>query len=107
MNELGTPLCPSYYGENENGSLEIATTLPDGCPITDPAESSGFPHECVPRTCPDQVGSFPEENALSDQYTQTGGSLICDAHADVEFKLYRQGINEFQSVSETYDLRTY
>ena len=106
MNELGTPLCPSYYNENENGALEIANTIPDSCP-SDPADSTGFPHECVPRTCPDQLASFPEDNALSDQYYQTGGSLICDAHADVEFKLYRQGINEFQSVSETYDLRTY
>jgi len=68
MDTIGTPVCPSYYGEEGDGTLEIAGN---------------------PMTCPDQVGSFPEENALSDQYTQTGGSLICDAHADVEFKLYK------------------
>ena len=65
---IGTPLCMSNYGEEGNGSLEIASN---------------------PMTCPDQLESFPTSNAISGHYEQEGGSIICNAHADVEFKLYR------------------
>jgi hypothetical protein len=90
---IGSPVCPSPYGVEGCGPsedcLELAT--PD-----------------TPNTCPDQLATFPTDNNYDgNTYPQEGGSLICDAHADVEFKLYKQGVPEFQSVSETYDLRTY
>ena len=65
---IGTPLCMSYYGEEGDGSLEIASN---------------------PMTCPDQLETFPTSNSISGHYEQEGGALICNADADVEFKLYR------------------
>ena len=71
---IGKPICPSYYGEEGDGTLELATNQHLD-------ERYG--------KCPEQLASYPDENAISDQYTQTGGSLICDSHADIEFKIYK------------------
>jgi hypothetical protein len=88
---IGKPICPSYYCENEDdenadqdnvcdpsgygsGSLELAT---------DQHLDERF------GLCPEQLGSYPDVNLISNEYTQEGGSLICDSHADVEFKLYK------------------
>jgi len=86
-NDVGFGLCPAYYGEESNGAL----TYTDG------------------NTCGDQLSGYPADNSISgyEDIPQSGGSLICDGTADVEFKLYRQGMSEWNSVSESYDLRTY
>ena len=67
---IGTPICPSPFGVQEDGVLQLA----DGA---------------SPNTCPDQLATFPTDNAISDQYAQDGGSLICHDTADVEFTLYK------------------
>ena len=64
--DIGTPVCPSPYGEEGDGIKEIANN---------------------PLTCPDQLATFPNDNVLSDQYEQEGGSLICSAYSDIMFTL--------------------
>ena len=61
------------------------------------------------------MNSYPADTFISEHIedptygtvSQDNGALICLGDADVEFELYKQGMPEWNTVAEMYDLRTY